>query len=330
MADPHASTIAAALRTNKALARLFDKMGNTKHPRGRILAAYRQARQAIRGSADSPYRVRLILEELERSLRAIMAELLAGAVEAGVQQGRADLEAHDLPAAGMGDITRLSFDAAEGWGAVLDGQLSAIYAMVLMGAADEAMLLGGEDRLGMLTPLPVISEGTRWLGMAATDGARRVVDRSVERAGVQDEYMRQAIAAIDERTTDCCLRVHGQTTTIDGDFTLTGTPRFADRLHGPPFHWNCRTAVALVRRQDTDDELSQEMRDAANAELKARAEAQSHIDDLKKQLADLGKAPDVRIRKDDTQQVKALRNKLREWKVRQRQEIHPAHARSGR
>jgi hypothetical protein len=50
-------------------------------------------------------------------------------------------------------------------------------------------------------------------------------------------YQKQAIATLDERTTDCCLRVHGQTQPIDEPFKLTGTPRYADEIQDPPFHW---------------------------------------------------------------------------------------------
>lgn len=50
-------------------------------------------------------------------------------------------------------------------------------------------------------------------------------------------YQKQAIATIDERTTDCCLKVHGQIQNIDDPFILTGTPRFADEMQDPAFHW---------------------------------------------------------------------------------------------
>jgi hypothetical protein len=85
-------------------------------------------------------------------------------------------------------------------------------------------------------------------------------------------YWKQAIAAIDERTTDCCLRVHGQIKPLDKPFELSGTPRFADRVMNPPFHWYCRTATALYRPEMEETGLTtDELRDAARAELAARA-----------------------------------------------------------
>lgn len=87
---------------------------------------------------------------------------------------------------------------------------------------------------------------------------------------VLGEWGRQAVAVIDERTTDCCLRVHGQWQAYGDLFKLTGTPRYADELTGPPFHKWCRTATALVQRQYAADDLTQRMRDAARAEINAR------------------------------------------------------------
>lgn len=85
------------------------------------------------------------------------------------------------------------------------------------------------------------------------------------------EYMKQAIAAIDAVTTDCCLRVHGQTQPLDKPFELIGTPRFADRIDNPPFHWSCRTATSLYTVQMENKGITTpQMKEAAEAELKAR------------------------------------------------------------
>lgn len=54
----------------------------------------------------------------------------------------------------------------------------------------------------------------------------------------QTVYEKQAIAAIDQKTTDCCLRVHGQIQPLDKPFILDGYPRYSDKIDSPPFHWN--------------------------------------------------------------------------------------------
>lgn len=84
-------------------------------------------------------------------------------------------------------------------------------------------------------------------------------------------YMKQAIAVIDQATTDCCLRVHGQVQPLDKPFILEGTPRFADKLDSSPFHWNCRTVVSLYTEKMEEKGIpTSEMVDAAQAEMGAR------------------------------------------------------------
>lgn len=84
-------------------------------------------------------------------------------------------------------------------------------------------------------------------------------------------WQRQAIAALDERTTECCLRVHGQIVGLDEPFKLTGTPRFADEMMIPPFHHYCRTSVVLYESQmETLGVPTATMQAAAAAELSAR------------------------------------------------------------
>lgn len=90
-----------------------------------------------------------------------------------------------------------------------------------------------------------------------------------QQSGVR--YWKQAIAAIDERTTDCCLQVHGQIQPLDKPFELSGTPRFGDKVMNPPFHWYCRTATALYRPEMEQTGLTTtDMVSAAKAELAAR------------------------------------------------------------
>ena len=86
-------------------------------------------------------------------------------------------------------------------------------------------------------------------------------------------YMKQAISAIDQVTTDCCLRVHGQIQPLDKPFILEGTPRFADKMDSQPFHWNCRGVTSLyTERMEDKGVTTAEMVNAAHAEIKAREE----------------------------------------------------------
>jgi len=85
-------------------------------------------------------------------------------------------------------------------------------------------------------------------------------------------WSRQVIAAIDENTTDCCLRAHGQIQPVGKPFQLFGTPRFADRMMHTPFHWRCRTSIALYHEaMEGIGVTTPQMREAARAEINARA-----------------------------------------------------------
>lgn len=83
--------------------------------------------------------------------------------------------------------------------------------------------------------------GVRRLVITAENNARTAY---IQQAREQiPELKRQAIATIGPRTTDTCLRVHGQIVGVDEPFTLTGDPKFASQMMGPAFHWGCRTSV---------------------------------------------------------------------------------------
>lgn len=84
-------------------------------------------------------------------------------------------------------------------------------------------------------------------------------------------FQKQAIATIDARTTDCCLRVHGQIQPLSQPFKLTGTPRFANEIQAPPFHWYCRSTEVLYNPAFEEFGITTEkMIQMAQLELDAR------------------------------------------------------------
>jgi hypothetical protein len=93
-------------------------------------------------------------------------------------------------------------------------------------------------------------QGRSRLDLAVTDfvfgldnGGRSAIYQAAEPRG--QRFAKQAIAAVDRRTTQCCLNVHGQIRPLDAPFDLSGTPQFAPQLMQPPFHWRCRTVMVL-------------------------------------------------------------------------------------
>lgn len=264
MANRHKQAVNAALDQGEKLKRMFEQMGDAAHPRGRILAAYRVARRALQGNLASPVAVQETLAELQRSVRDALNDMLGVAVAGGAAQAEANLLAYgQAPAPSATDVSLAISTILE----PLDTQIAQVRLLAMSGD-NESLVLGDDERAGILAPGAVTREAARWLAWALEVGFWELIDNTIGRS--RERWVKQAVAAIDERTTDCCLRVNGQTQPLGKPFQLTGTPRFADRVDQPPFHYYCRTAMALVQAADADDPLTREMQAAANAELRAR------------------------------------------------------------
>lgn len=266
MPDPHAAAVRQAERTNAALAVLFARtLGSSSHPRGAVLSAYRAARRALAGRLDDPAAVADALGTLRRAVEAALAAGLRTASDIGLTQALRELELYEVTL--RPTVPPATREATAATLATLEAQLAAVRGLIRT-SGGEALILGDGARVGVLSPGPVLREGARWLAVQTLESYEQATSAAL--ADQADEYRRQAIAALDERTTETCLKVHGQVVGLDEPFVLTGTPRYADEMHKPPFHMWCRTSTALVRAQNADDTLSRQMRDAARAELTAR------------------------------------------------------------
>ena len=322
--DARGVSVRAARRTSRELYRLFGRLGTREHPRGRVLGAYRNAHRGLRdvfrrGGPLMRFEVEEVLAGLRREVTLVAVETLGQAAELGQVQARAELGARGIEV-GAGSLPPDLTAALGAWLGEVDRQVAMVRGVVATGGG-VALVIGDEARGGVLQPGMVVREGARWLTTVAMGAWWDVVQAAPV---VGFEWMKQAVAAIDERTTDCCLRVHGQVVPLDERFTLTGTPRYADRLEWSPFHWYCRTSVTLVTAEDADDELTDRMRAAAAAELARRAALQAQIDAVKAELVGLGEVPDIRHRAGDSEEVQGLRDELRGLYEELRGEIHPA------
>ncbi len=262
----HSEAVRLAEQTNSALGRLFDRMGGGDHPRSGIVLAYSKARRSLARNLGDPNATRAILDQLRREVSSVAAQLLGQASGLGYRMARDNAALYDLSIPIMTE-TGMSATFLAQWLSPLDQQIGAIEAMVRAGLVDPAVILGDDVRLGLLSPGPVTRDGAKWLTATVSAITANAWKPS---AAAQPVYKRQAIATLDQFTTDCCLRVHTQVVAFDQPFHLVGTPRFADYLMETPFHWNCRSVTALVHEADAADKLTRDMRDAANAELEAR------------------------------------------------------------
>jgi hypothetical protein len=265
MANEHARSVKLAGRTTDGLYALFAKLGTAQHPRGAVLSAYRQARRALKGNVDQQAVVEEILFDLQTAVSNAARNVYQEAVTLGEEQAMRELATYGLPFAEANLALEVE-NALRATISALDIQIN--NARLLIG--DEAMLIGDANRVGLLSPAPVIRDAARSTTRLTVEAHKQTTEQGIIQGGAVGVFLRQAIAALDERTTETCLRVHGQTTSIDGDFKLVGTPRFANRLHSSPFHFFCRTTIALVLKKQAEDELTRNMRAAAQAELAAR------------------------------------------------------------
>lgn len=321
MADAHALAVQLAERTNAELLRMFGRLGTAEHPRGAVLAAYRNALRSLHGALGDRFTVDEVLESLRRLLGLAVVGQLRAAYAEGQRQAGGTLDAYGVGAQVGMEPQVLLVEAERALMAVVDAQLQTVRSSVAAGIASEELILGDATRLGVLSPVPVTREAAKWLTAVATGAFGAAVRAALP---ADDGWRKQAVATIDERTTDCCLRVHGQLQPLDGEFHLTGTPRFADHLPQPPFHWHCRSVFALVMVEDADDALTRDMREAGRLEIVAREEDAERVKALQAQLVKLGAEPDARKRTDDSAAVRALRERLKAARVRP--EIHPSSA----
>lgn len=309
MPTQHERAVNNASRTTERLGRLFDALGHAQSRRG-VWRAYRAAIAALSVNLDSLAGTNDVLAQLRRTVALEASDVLQDALELGIEAGQRDANlwgfvvdpANDLtvpPDALAAILANVDMQALGAKGLLLLGQNDEAQiignderagiltpAPVASDAARWIVLLSMiaydvvVQRSIVRTELPSYfqEEGIRAVNASVPalfgnrfegyDFAQFGIGARVRE--VLSEWGRQVVAVVDERTTDCCLRAHGQWQAMGDDFVLTGQPRYADKMPHPPFHRWCRSATALVQRQYAADDLTQKMRDAARAELNAR------------------------------------------------------------
>lgn len=243
--NPYKLALKQAEKDNLALGKLFARLGDTAHPNSTLLVAYRNARRAMRDvlrRGAGWLGAREVFVQLRLTTRMAAREVLAAANQGGQQSALIQMRQYeiatpyfDLVDSGVGAV----LDVIE---AKLDAQERMVRAVMLSGS-DETLILGDEQRAGTLRASDIITTAVFWTAALFWNSWSQTVQVNAGRV----QFQKQAIAALDERTTDCCLRVHGQIVPFDGKFRLTGTPRFADELEWTPFHHRCRSSVVLYQ-----------------------------------------------------------------------------------
>jgi len=268
MADPRFKSVEISLRTSEEIRRLFGRIGTSQNPRGLVLSAYRAALRSLKGKTGSQVLMDDSLITLRLSVLEAIKQILSKGLDIGMNQAETELKLWAVKAFGRIDTVD---EAANAIVNIVDSQIQSAWAMSRMGA-EEAVILGNAKRIGLLNPTVVTREAARYAALTVNSAYDNVIKESLKMAGDSEQFKKQAIAAIDDKTTDCCLRVHGQIVPLDGKFKLTGEPRFADEMDRPGFHWWCRSAMVLVPAWTPKDQLTLDMEKAASNELRAREE----------------------------------------------------------
>lgn len=277
-------TVATAQKTTESLGLIFSRLSSLSLP---YQTARRGVRETLTGKGTRD--VSTPLAALRQSTHLITEKLLTQALTLGLSSGYRQASAWSpsspLLRSSLIPGTRgvspallgLSIGAShQAWMAIVEKQILAVQALVATGASVDE-ILGDEGRQGVLRESETATEGSRWI----TDLTSAAViafllwllskDWSIPVYGTQQPtWDHQVVATIDERTTDCCLRAHGQVVPLTKDFTLTGYPRYADHLPHPPFHWYCRTSEVMLPHHLANDQVTQAMISASRAELAAR------------------------------------------------------------
>ena len=240
----------AAIKFNDDLGKLFRRLGTAENLQGVITTPYRNAARAMRGQTGNVAATEEVLAQLKKTIEGELSGLMDEAKSIGREQAETTLQEYDIPIEEEeeedDEIILLALLAIL---ALLNSQIAAIKALVGSGATED-MILGDGQRVGALTPTPLNREITRWL---ATVGVKTATDTMIGSLGDQrGDFVKQAVAVIDARTTKTCQRVNGQIRELNEPFELTSTPRYADEMDGPPFHDYCRTTIAIRRRDEVE------------------------------------------------------------------------------
>lgn len=245
----HERSIESALKAIEELEKLFERF---RVDTSEVHKAYRTISRALKGSMTNVQIVTEALETLRSSIEKIIKGYYDKAIEIGMDQAVRDLNIYDLGK--PDDPDDIMFPALVSTLSLIERQSNLVIAISELGL-DEEYAIGDEERQGVLAPVSVINEVRFWV--TTLFGLAYVLSIGKK---MGSDAVKQAVAQIDDNTTQTCLNVHGQVVALEGTFTLTGTPRFAGKMSSSPFHRGCRTVQLIIMKKHLDDEVTKEMR----------------------------------------------------------------------
>jgi hypothetical protein len=148
--------------------------------------------------------------------------------------------------------------------AQLEAQIQTVQSYIVMEESTE-VILGHEDSPTILNPNRILTPLAFGLVALSLLSFSIIVRRSTP----EIVWDKMAVATLDNRTTPCCLHVHGQVVAWNKPFHTSYPPAYADYIDYPPFHPYCRTSVVLYS-QAFDDGVSQELANSADVLINER------------------------------------------------------------
>lgn len=286
--SPLERSILNAEATTKRLRRILRRLGTREFNQGKVRVAYRVAQRGVAAALKQTNTLRRsldlrdALDALRLSVGAAVQIATEDAQSIGGGSSVIQLRYYGEPETGPIDEaliaqeeTKRAAAAVVSSLAIVEAQIAQVKALALLREVSPGLATGGTGSPGVLNPAPVVSNAfslamaLAWASylayVVATGGAPSLIEFFQTQELPPTPYSYQAIAALDERTTNTCLAVHAQIVPIGDDFKLTRDPRpFGDELPGPPFHYYCRTALALYK-SEFDLGLTERMRTDAAA-----------------------------------------------------------------
>ena len=267
--NPLERAIKSGVRMNGRIGDLFAKVGTSAHPRGEIMTTYKQSRLALRsalGERNKLLATQDVLRRMRADVQRSVSSIFSDAITLGDDEARRQLSIYGQTTNQTINLTSETQSAFDAVMARFDVQDATIRALVYTDAEEE-QIVGNEEEgsAGALAAIAIISAISYWSAYLVWASFDLVISQNS--SGIN--FQKQAVAVIDNRTTNCCLLVHGQIQPFGKPFELTGTPRFADKMHWPGFHYFCRTSVALYL-PEFDDGSTEQMIKSADAFLTSR------------------------------------------------------------
>jgi|JI8StandDraft_1071087.scaffolds.fasta_scaffold12603_2 hypothetical protein len=235
----------SGVRMNKRIGDLFAQVGSSVHPRGEITTTYKQSRLALRsalGERNKLIAAQDVLRRMRADVQRSVSSIFSSAVSLGDDEARRQLSFYGQTTNQTINLTSETQSALDAVMARFDAQAAAVRALVVTDAED-VQIAGDENSDGVMNASDVAAGMSYWIAFLVWNGFESLIYGSPSTGGLNFE--KQAIAAIDMRTTNCCLKVHGQVQPFNKPFELKGSPRFADTMDWPGFHYYCRTSAVL-------------------------------------------------------------------------------------